>query len=122
MTDYNRVVEGYFAVWNEEASERRRALIAKTWTEGATYLDPMLSGDGHDGIDRMIAAVHEKFPGHRFKPKGAVDGHADRVRFSWELVGPDGKGVGVAGTDFGVVAGDGRLAAITGFLDQAPVA
>jgi hypothetical protein len=39
------------------------------------------------------------------------------VRFAWDLVGPhDGTPV-AAGVDFATVADDGRLRAVTGFLD-----
>jgi hypothetical protein len=42
----------------------------------------------------------------------------DRVCFAWQLVGPD-NGTSIArGVDFGLVAPDGRLAAVTGFLEQ----
>ncbi|MGB3810351.1 MAG: nuclear transport factor 2 family protein [Parvibaculum sp.] len=122
MTDINRLIDGYFAVWNETKAERRRDLIAKTWAENAAYLDPIMSGEGHDGIDRMIAGAQAQFPGHVFRQIGKADNHNDRLRFSWVLVGPDGNEIGVAGTDFGTVSNDGRLAAITGFLDQMPTA
>ena len=43
MTDTTEIIERYFAMWNETDAERRRGLIAKTWTEDAHYVDPMLS-------------------------------------------------------------------------------
>lgn len=122
MTDVKRVIDGYFAVWNEPDAERRRKLIAGVYAEGATYLDPIMSGAGHDGIDSMIAGAQAQFPGHVFRQIGKADDHNDCVRFSWELVGPDGKDIGIAGTDFATVTGDGRISAITGFLDRMPVA
>jgi hypothetical protein len=79
-----------------------------------------MAGEGHDGIDRMIAGAQAQFPGHVFRQTGRADAHNGCLRFSWELVGPDGKDAGVAGTDFGTLAGDGRLAAVTGFLDRVP--
>ena len=121
MTDVDRVIDRYIAIWNETDPARRRDLIAQTWTEDASYLDPLLSGDGRDGIDAMVRGVQERFPGHRFRRTGAIDAHHDRVRFSWELAAAEGEPPLVAGVDFGVVATDGRLRSITGFLDQAPV-
>lgn len=120
MTDVNRVIDGYFAIWNETAPARRRDLIEKTWAENAAYLDPIMAGQGHDGIDKMIAGAQAQFPGHVFRQIGKADNHNDRIRFSWVLVGPDGREAGIAGTDFGTVTNDGRLAAVTGFLDQMP--
>ena len=119
QNDFAAVVERYFAAWNETDAARRRALIAQTWANDASYLDPLMQGQGHTGIDAMIAAVQDRFAGHKFHQLGAVDAHHDRIRFSWELA-PEGGAAIVAGTDFGVVAADGRLQMITGFLDQVP--
>ena len=118
MADIQKVVDDYIATWNETDPERRRALIAETWTEDATYLDPLMAGDGLDGIDAMIAGAQAAYPGHRFELSSGPDLHYYRVRFAWQLVNGDGPVAG--GVDFGVVAEDGRLEAVTGFLE--PVA
>ena len=120
MTDATALIDRYVAAWNETDPERRRALIAETWTEDAGYLDPLMAGEGHAGIDAMIAGVQDHFPGHRFRRTGAVDAHHDRVRFGWEL-GPEGGPALAGGLDVGVLDGD-RLRSITGFLDVAPAA
>lgn len=121
MSQATNVIDRYFAVWNEPDVGRRQNLIAQTWTESASYLDPLMHGEGHAGIDAMVQQVQAQFAGHRFRQTGAVDQHHDRLRFSWELAPADGPAV-VAGTDFGIVASDGRLQAVTGFLDRTPVA
>ena len=69
--------------------------------------------------DAMVAAVHERFPGYHFRRIGEIDRHHDRLRFAWELA-PEGGPVFAGGVDFGVVAADGRLKTITGFIDHAP--
>ena len=120
MNELNGVIDRYIAIWNETDPARRRDLIAQTWTEDASCLDPLLSGDGPEGIDAMVRGVQERFPGHRFRRTGEVDGHHDRVRFGWELIDTASNAPLIAGVDFGVVAADGRLRTITGFLDQAP--
>ncbi len=112
------LIDRYIAAWNETDAARRRDLIARTWTEGASYVDPMMNSEGHAGIDAMIAGVQAKFPGYRFSLAGKVDAYQDRVRFSWALA-PEGGPALVKGTDFAVVAGD-RLREVTGFLDQVP--
>jgi hypothetical protein len=117
MNTLTDLIDRYIATWNETDAGRRRDLIANTWSEGASYLDPMLQGEGGDGIDAMIAAVQERYPGYRFRRTGEVESHHDRVRFTWDLAPEDGEPV-VRGTDFGVVAADNRLSAITGFFDQ----
>ncbi|HEY7579102.1 MAG TPA: nuclear transport factor 2 family protein [Acetobacteraceae bacterium] len=117
MNTLTDLIDRYIAAWNETDAGRRRDLIARTWSEAASYRDPLLQGDGPDGIDAMIAAVQERYPGHRFRRTGEVESHHDRVRFTWDLAPEDGEPL-VKGTDFGVVAADNRLAAITGFFDQ----
>ena len=117
MTDATIVAEKYIALWNEADQPRRKALIAKAWTEDASYVDPMMQIRGHDEIDAMIGAVHQRFPGHVFALSGTPDGHGDRVRFSWTLGAPEALPI-AHGTDFGIVASDGRLRAVTGFLDH----
>jgi hypothetical protein len=115
-TATSTVVEGYFAMWNETDPRRRREVIAATWSPEARYLDPMFGADSYDGLDQMVAAVHEQFPGHTFRLRGGVDAHHDRVRWAWELAGPDAAAV-AGGVDFAVLARDGRLCEVTGFIE-----
>lgn len=116
-TEFTALADRYIEIWNETDGDRRRALIAKTWSENGAYADPAATADGHDGIDKMTAAVHERFPGARFRRTSAVDRHNSRIRFGWALIAADGSTI-VAGVDFGTVAGDGRLASITGFFGE----
>ncbi|WP_354687727.1 nuclear transport factor 2 family protein [Cupriavidus necator] len=118
-TDPATLADRYLAAWNETDAARRRELIALAWTESASYVDPLMRGEGHAGIDAMIAAVQAKFPGFRFIRVSPVDAHGEHLRFSWEL-GPVGEQALVVGTDFATVAADGRLARMTGFIDRAP--
>jgi hypothetical protein len=120
MSNLTDLIDRYIAMWNETDAKRRRDLIARVWSENASYLDPLMQGEGHSGIDAMVNGVQERFPGHRFRRTSDVDAHHDRVRFAWELAPEKGPAL-VSGIDFGVVAGD-RLQAITGFLDQVPAA
>ena len=117
MNDASTIVERYFAAWNEPDGDARRELIVEAWSEDAEYRDPRLSGDGHGGIDAMIALVHDTYPGYRFKQVGPIDSHNDRLRFAWQLNGPDGGPPAFSGVDFGVVSMDGRLSSITGFFN-----
>jgi hypothetical protein len=120
MTDTTTLIDNYIAIWNEADPQRRRELIAQTWTEDATYVDPMMTGTGRDGIDAMIAGAQQQFPGLLFELAGSPDAHHDCVRFTWHLK-PEAGGDAVAiGSDFAVVADDGRLRSVTGFLDLVP--
>jgi hypothetical protein len=67
----------------------------------------------------MVAGAQEQFPGHRFELTAGPDAHHDRVRFAWRLVGAEGGDPVAAGVDFATLAGDGRLRAVTGFLEGA---
>lgn len=119
MNQSTDLLDRYFAVWNQRDAEMRRDLIAQTWAEDASYLDPLMQGQGYLAIDRMVQNVQQQFAGHQFRQIGVADAHHDRLRFSWELVSESGPIV-VAGTDFGVLAADGRFQSVTGFLDQTP--
>jgi hypothetical protein len=118
MTEVTTVVDGYIAMWNETDPERRRFIIEQTWTEDGSYVDPQADVVGADGLDTLVAAVQEQFPGHRFVLAAGPDAHHDRLRFTWQLVGESGDAV-ATGVDFAVVADDGRLRAVTGFLEAA---
>ncbi len=110
------VVNTYIEVWNETDPRQRRELVAQAVTEDVRYLDPLMAGEGIEGISEMIAGAQAQFPGHRFKLVAGPDGHHDRVRFTWALAPNGGEPVAV-GVDFATVADDGRLRSITGFLE-----
>ena len=118
MTDINTIASSYIALWNERTPSRRREMLATSWTADASYVDPLMRGDGHDGVDALIAGVQERFPDFRFTLIGQPNGYGDHLRFSWGL-GPDGADGPIKGTDFAVLK-DGRIRSITGFLDQVP--
>lgn len=116
MPTIEHVVDSYIAMWNEPDPERRQELVARTLAEDASYVDPLMSGEGIDQIASMIGAAQEQFPGHRFALLAGPDAHHDRVRFTWSLSANGGDPVAV-GVDFATVAEDGRLRAVTGFLE-----
>ena len=85
MISQTELIDRYFEAWNETDPHRRRELIARTWTEDSTYIDPLATGEGRNGIDAMIATVQKQFPSLKFRRVTEVDAHNDRVRFSSEL-------------------------------------
>ncbi len=109
-------VADYIAAWNATDPVRRRALVARAFADDATYVDPLMSGDGPEQIDTMIAAAQAQHPGHAFTLASGPDVHHDRVRFTWTLSTPAGAPLAV-GLDVATVAKDGRLRHVTGFLD-----
>jgi hypothetical protein len=119
MSGHDSLIDRYLAAWNETDPAARRELIARSYAEGARYLDPKLSAEGHAGIDAMVQSVHGMFPGHRFTRRGPVDAHHDRLRFGWAFGPGEGGAPVVTGVDFVTLAPDGRLAEVTGFFDAA---
>ena len=118
MMDVTQIIDTYLAIWNERDAAARRALIGTTWTPDGLYLDPMLRGEGHDGIDAAIGGAQPLFPGLSFRRTSEVDVHNDRLRFTWELGAEDGPPA-MAGLDIGQIM-DGRLGSIIGFFDIWP--
>ena len=118
MTDVNTIASRYIDLWNERMPSRRREILGQHWAKDAKYVDPLMAGEGHAGVDALIAGVQHRFPDFRFKLIGEPNGFGDHVRFSWGL-GPEGADSPIKGTDFAVVS-DGRVSSITGFLDQVP--
>jgi hypothetical protein len=119
MAEATRIVEQYFAMWNEPDSARRRALIEQTWTADGRYVDPLQEAAGPEALSAMVAAVHTQYPGFRFRQVRGIDQHHDQLRFAWELVAPDGS-TAAAGLDIAAVSADGRLRQVVGFLGELP--
>ncbi|HEY3140525.1 MAG TPA: hypothetical protein VGJ86_05315 [Acidimicrobiales bacterium] len=108
-------IDTYLASLNELDAAKRTALIEQAWVADGTFLDPLLDVQGHTALGEIAVLVDQHYPGHGFRRTTAVDVHHNRVRFGWELVGPD-NAVAVAGIDVGQVAEDGRLRSIVGFF------
>lgn len=114
------VARNYIACWNEIDIDRRRALLETHWRAEAVYVDPLMAGTNLLEVEALIAAVQARFPGHSFTLKDGAEGHNGRVRFSWALSdnnAPHAPAI-AHGTDFVTLAADGRIASVTGFLDQ----
>lgn len=119
MPAITEVVDSYIAMWNERDPDRRRALVARTVSDDARYVDPLMESQGIEGICAMIAGAQEAYPNHHFTLVDGPDAHHDRVRFTWSLA-PEGSSNPIAlGVDFAIVGADARLREVTGFL--APV-
>jgi hypothetical protein len=116
MTDITTTIDDYIAAWNEGDEALRRELVSRAFADDATYVDPLVSSEGADGIATMIGAVQQQYAGHRFELAHGPDAHHDCVRFTWELKSPDGAHV-ATGIDFATVAVDGRLRNVIGFLE-----
>jgi hypothetical protein len=120
MSDTEQLINRYIDVWNERAADRRATGLAEIWAADGSYVDPLVSADGRDQIAATIDGVQRQFPDFSFRLTGTVDAHHNLVRFSWVL-GPDGAGEApIAGSDVAVLAADGKLRDVHGFLDRVP--
>ncbi|MEU0646875.1 nuclear transport factor 2 family protein [Streptomyces umbrinus] len=117
---YETAVARYFEAWNAGGEEALTKAVTAAWTADGTYTDPLADVRGHEGIAAVIAGAHEQFPGFEFRLTGAVDGHHDLARFSWELVAVADGSAPVAGFDVITLSDDGRIRSVHGFLDRVP--
>jgi len=117
---YESAVARYFEAWNAGEPEALAKAVAAAWSVEGTYTDPLATVTGHAEIAGLIAGAHEQFPGFAFRPLGAVDGHHNTARFSWELVSEADGAAPVAGFDVITLDGDGRIRSVLGFLDRVP--
>ena len=116
-TDTSALIDRYIAIWNETDPAARRTLIDATWTEDATYTDPVLNGSGRDGIDAMIAGFQQAYPGHTFDLTGVNPLDEGAHRFGWRLLTPTGE-VLLTGEDVYELRADGLLQSIVGTFNQ----
>ncbi|MFD9318871.1 nuclear transport factor 2 family protein [Streptomyces sp. NPDC060053] len=117
---YENAVARYFEAWNAREPEALAKAVAAAWAVDGSYTDPLADVRGHEGIAAVIAAAHAQFPGFAFRLTGAVDGHHDTARFSWELVSEADGSAPVAGSDVVVLDTEDRIVSVLGFLDRVP--
>ncbi|MDQ0963986.1 hypothetical protein QFZ66_007864 [Streptomyces sp. B4I13] len=117
---YENAVARYFEAWNAREPEALAKAVAAAWAVRGTYTDPLADVRGHEEIAAVVAAAHGRFPGFLFRLSGAVDGHHDTARFSWELVSEAGGAAPVAGSDVITLDAQDRITSVLGFLDRVP--
>jgi SnoaL-like domain len=120
MTDAQTLVTHYLEAFNETDSDRRRELLEMLCTSDCTYTDPNVDLHGAEQLDGFIAQTQERFPGFTFTLGGPIDAHHSQARFQWHA-GPDGAPDDYVGFDV-IVAEDGRIRSVYGFMDAAPAA
>ena len=118
MTDITTTVDRYLAAFNETDAERRRALVAEVFTEDAGYVDPCMTGR-RPGRDRRD---DRRGPGAVPRPPlraGRRPRRPPRPRALLLALVADGGTRVATGLDVALVADDGRLRSVTGFLEPA---
>ncbi|MCK9894165.1 nuclear transport factor 2 family protein [Frankia sp. AgB32] len=119
MSMHTDAVQRCLAAWNAAPDDVEKA-VAMTFTDAATYTDPLADIRGQDAITDTIRGVREQFPGFEFRAVGTPDAHHHIARFSWELVSREDGSAPVAGFDVITLAEDGRVSSVSGFLDRVP--
>jgi hypothetical protein len=112
-------VTEYLRAWNVTDPAERAALLAKVAADDVRYVDPLADVTGREALSAVIGQVQAQFPGVPLTLHSGPDAHHDVVRFSWAM-GPEGAEPVVIGTDSVLLAGDGRFALVTGYLDRVP--
>lgn len=120
MQDATRLVERYIETFNETDADRRRELIEALYGAEGTYTDPNVDLHGAAQIDGFVAQTQETFPGYTFTVGGPIDAHHNQARFQWHG-GPAEEPDRYVGFDV-IVADDGRIRSVHGFMDKAPAA
>lgn len=118
MQDPQEIVQRYIASFNEADPSRRREMIERLYTTDSTYTDPNVEIRGPEEIDGFVALTQARFPGFTFKLAGPIDAHHDQARFQWQA-GPADDPDQYVGFDV-IVADDGRIRNVYGFMDAAP--
>jgi len=119
MSDTSTAVDTYLRAYGEPDPDTRRDLLAQSFNPEGQLADPPLDTSGLTGINDMMAAVQQQFPGHVFRRTSEIDGHHGFVRYGWELIDPEGR-VALAGMDVGELDADDLLFRVTGFFGPLP--
>jgi SnoaL-like domain len=120
MQDAQTLVTTYLETFNETDADRRRELLAALCAPDCTYTDPHVDLQGPEQIDGFIEQTQERFPGVTFTLGSPIDAHHNQARFQWHA-GPADAPDAFIGFDV-IVAEDGRIRRVYGFMDAAPAA
>jgi len=119
MGDFKDTAARYIASFNETDGSRRRELLGELYTEDVRYTDPAHDLVGRDAIDEFISGTQERFAGYVFSLGSDVDAHHNQARFQWHATAPGAAEPAYIGFDV-LVADNGRVRNVYGFLDKVP--
>jgi SnoaL-like domain len=121
MADFQDLAERYIEGFNETDPNRRHTLVEQLYTADARYTDPGVALENRDQIEAFIAGVQQQFPGYTFTVGSAVDAHHSQARLHWNATPPGASDPEYIGFDV-LIAEDGQVQRVYGFIDKAPAA
>ena len=104
-------------VFGERDAKKRRAAIAELWTDDCVFIDHSGKTSGRDELDRAVAILHERLPGHVFKELRPVDLLHESGRLAWSYGRPGQESI--KGEDV-VLVRSGRISLMLTFIDEVP--
>ncbi len=123
MTDYDRLVDHYVAMWNKADAGNRKRLIAALWSEDCIHTNKRAEWHGHAAMLERVTGSYEKSirdGGHRFEAMGNTEGYRNVVRLNWHMRPAGGGKIVAQGFELLVLADDGRIKADYQFIDPTP--
>ena len=118
MQDAQTLVIRYLESFNEPDADRRQEMLKALYTPDCTYTDPHVDLQGPEQIEAFIEQTHERFPNVTFTLNKPINTHHNQTRFQWHA-GPADAPDAFIGFDV-IVAEDGRIQNVYGFMDAAP--
>lgn len=111
-------IDAYVKFWNTEAGDPQRRVGAEVFAPEVSYVAPTGVRVGVDALVEFTETFVAGVGAYEFCARAEPEVHHGRARLAWELrVG----GASFAeGTDVLVTDADGRITAITTFVDRAP--
>ncbi len=109
-----RLVDEWFAAWNEGDEGARTARLGAIAGDGVTLRDRFSCVEGTRELTLHIGASHRFMPGFRLQRSGDARHCQGMLLADWTAFGPDDQARG-QGTNVFTLAPDGRIAAVTGF-------
>ncbi|MGE3172853.1 MAG: SRPBCC domain-containing protein [Planctomycetota bacterium] len=113
-----RMVDGWFAAWNEADDGRRRATLAACCADDVTFRDPWSALQGRDELLPHIGKALQIMPGLQLVRTGPVRHGQGTALCDWQL--QQGEQVFAAGTNVFELRPDGRIQGVVGI--RAPAA
>ena len=99
-----------FDVFGERDAAKRRAVIARIYTDDVQFLDPEEVVQGHAALDAKAQRLLDGAPDFVFAASGPIYENHDMGYLAWTF-GPAGKPPVVSGVDVCFVV-DGRIAKV----------